>query len=194
MKTRLFPRAATIAATMSAILLFSIGSKNAWADSFTVTYLAPGVQTPTGITTNFETFDEPTFSGTTNFNGSSITGTYSGPYQIRTADEFGGANGTGNFIATPDGGSYTLTLSQKVNYFGLWFSALDQGNELTFYNGATVVEKFSPTNYATLVGNCPGTAFCGNPNSNFLGQDGSQQFAYLNFFDMTGSFDTIVFT
>jgi PEP-CTERM motif len=181
---------------MAVFAAFGVMPKAAHADSFAATYLAPGVQTPTGITTNYETFNEPSFSGTTNFNGSSITGTYSGNYLIEPAGQFGGAGGTGNYIATPTGGSYTLTLSKNVNYFGLWFSALDLGNELSFYDGSTLVYSFSPADYATLVGPCPSVSnpYCGNPNLNFLGEDSNQQFAYLNFMDTSGSFNSIVFT
>jgi len=194
MKTFYFGKIAKIAALSAAILL-GVGSNNALADSFTITFLAAGVQTPMGITTNYETFNEPSFSGTTTFNGSPITGTYSGPYSIFAANQFGGAGGTGNYIATPGSGSYTLTLSQSVDYFGLWFSALDQGNELSFYNGSTLVFNFSPTNFATLVGACPNGAnpFCGNPNPPFLGFNSGQQYAYLNFLDTTGTFNKIVF-
>jgi PEP-CTERM motif len=193
MKTGYFGKIAKMAA-LSVIVLLGVASKKALADSFTTTFLAAGVQAPTGVTTNFETFDS-SFSGTTNFNGSGITGTYSGPYSIFPADQFGGAGGTGNYIATPFGGSYTLTLSQNVNYFGLWFSALDQANKLSFFNGSTLVFSFSPANFVTLVGACPSSTdpFCGNPNSNFLGQDSGQQFAYLNFLDTTGTFNSIVF-
>ena len=163
----------------------------AHADAFTITYLAPGVQTPASITTNYETFTTPTYVGgslTTNFAGSSVTGTYSGAYQVYAANEYGGAGVN----------SYTLTLSQSQNYFGLWFSALDSGNQLQFYDGSTLVETFTPSNYAALVGVCPTSApqpnYCGNPNSAFLNQDAGEQFAYLNFYDTTGSFNSIVFT
>jgi hypothetical protein len=181
---------------MAAFAVFGVMPKTAQADTFTSTYLGAGVQTPAGITSNYENFDESSFSGTTNFNGSGITGTYSGNYSIEAAGQFGGAGGVGNYIATANGGSYTLTLSQNVNYFGLWFSALDQGNQLSFYNGSTLVYTFSPTDYATLVGPCPSVSnpYCGNPNTNFLGQDSGQQYAYLNFLDTTGSFNSIVFT
>jgi hypothetical protein len=181
---------------MAAFAVFGVMPTTALADSFTSTYLGAGVQTPAGITSNYENFDESSFSGTTNFNGSGITGTYSGNYSIEAAGQFGGADGVGNYIATANGGSYTLTLSQNVNYFGLWFSALDQGNQLSFYNGSTLVYTFSPTDYATLVGPCPSVSnpYCGNPNTNFLGQDSGQQYAYLNFLDTTGSFNSIVFT
>jgi hypothetical protein len=184
---------------LCALALLSVVTQSLYADSFDATYLAPTVQTPLGITPYYETFG-PGFTGTTTFGGSTITGTYSGNYLIRTPDEFGGAGGTGSYIATttPNGnpGTYTLTLSQQVNYFGLWFSALDQGNDLYFYDGSTLVYSFLPANYATLVGPCPSVSnpYCGNPNAAFLGQDSGQQFAYLNFMDMTGTFNKIVFT
>ncbi|HTV09806.1 MAG TPA: PEP-CTERM sorting domain-containing protein [Candidatus Aquilonibacter sp.] len=167
-------------------------------DIFSVTYLGAGVQTPS-TTSNYEQYSS-TFTNTTNFNGSSITGTYTGDFVINPADEYGGAGGTGYFIdtTTPNGnpGSYTLTLSQNVNYFGLWFSALDAGNQLSFYDGTTLVYSFSASDYTNLVGACPDASnqYCGNPNSAFLNQDNGQLYAYLNFLDTTGTFNTIVFT
>lgn len=194
---RLFRFAALAAVSFTGIGLPAL----AHADSFTVTYLAPGVQTPAGITSNVETFDSATYDGTslmTTFNGSSITGTYTGSIQIENAGQFGGAGGSGKYIAPPNGGGYTLTLSSSVDYFGMWFSALDKGNQLAFYNDSTLVYSFSPADYAQLVGACPTAAakpnYCGNPNSNFLNQDSGQQFAYLNFYDTTGSFNKITFT
>lgn len=188
------------ALSVVAALLLGITPQKALADPFDVTYLGAGVQTPApSTTTYYETFNSG-FSGTTTFNGSGITGTYSGDYAIQSADQYGGAGGTGKYIATttPNGkpGSYTLTLSQQVNYFGLWFSALDQGNNLYFYNNGTLVYSFLPSNYSTLVGPCPdaSNAYCGNPNSSFLNQDNGQQYAYLNFLDTTGTFNQIVFT
>lgn len=95
-------------------------------------------------------------------------------------------------------GSYTLTLTTSgglpgVNYFGLWFSALDNANELQFYENGTLLYSFTPTLFASLVGACPNTnnAFCGNPNN---GENSAQQYAFLNFYDMNGYFNEIVFT
>ncbi len=186
------------AASFSVIVILS-AAPNVWADTFAVTQLGAGVQTPSASTTTFyETFTNPLAGGnTTTFGGSSITGTYSGDFVINPADQYGGAGGTGNYIdtTTPGGqpGSYTLSLSAQVNYFGLWFSALDAGNILQFYDGSTLVETFDAASYASLVGNCP-NPYCGNPNANFLGQDSGQQYAYLNFLDTTGTFNKIVFT
>jgi len=147
MKLKNFARIAKMSAALSAVVLLGFASKTARGDSFTVTYLGAGVQTPQGITT-YETFTSPLGAGnTTTFNGSGITGTYSGDFAILAADQYGGAGGTGNFISTttPNGGTgtYTLMLSQQVDYFGLWFSALDQGNDLYFYNGGTLVAQYN---------------------------------------------------
>jgi hypothetical protein len=181
-----------IAAT-SAALALGFGASGAFADSFSISFLAPGVQAPTSITKNYETFDNATKGPlTTNFNGSTITGTYSGNFALVPANAYGGAGGSQYITTAGTASSYTLTLSKSVNYFGLWFSALDAGNSLSFYNGSTLVESFTPSDYASLVGACPSAAnpFCGNPNN---GLDPTEQFAYLNFYDSNGTFNTIVF-
>jgi hypothetical protein len=172
----------------------------AWGDSFYASYLAPGVTTPLGITSNYETFDTITpgsnpSSFATNFNGSSYTGTYTGAgLQWLGANQYGGAGGTGTYPEIFTSIGYTLTLDKSANYFGLWFSALDAGNLLQFYNNSTLVYSFTPADFIKLVGNCPGGKFCGNPNPGFLNADSSQQFAYLNFYDQTGTFNKIVFS
>jgi hypothetical protein len=125
---------------------------------------------------------------------------------ISVANEYGGAGGTGYF-ATVSNNSYTLKLTTSgnipgVNYFGLWFSALDNGNDLKFYEKnaggvETLLYDFTPKLFSSLVGACTGSnAFCGNPTTGgtFSGQDSGEQFAFLNFFDTTGYFDEIVFT
>jgi hypothetical protein len=180
----------------TALVLTWLVPMQASADTFDASYLAPGVQTPSGITTHYETFDN-NFNGTSTFGGSSVTGTYSG-YTLSGATEYGGAGGSGDFIEAQNLTSYTLSLSSSINYFGLWFSALDQGNELQFYNNGSLLYTFSPANYAALVGTCPTSAsepnYCGNPNADFYEQDAGEQFAYLNFYDSNGTFNKVVFT
>lgn len=185
-----------------ALACLSIAPASALADNFSVTFLGAGVET-SATTTHVENFNSGLTGAShnqTNFNGSGITGTYSGDFVVTGATQYGGAGGTGNFIdtTTPNGdpGSYTLTLSQSVDYFGLWFSALDGGNQLAFYNGSTLVYSFSPADYTSLVGACPSgsNAFCGNPSGAFAGDDNGQLYAYLNFLDTTGTFNKIVFT
>lgn len=168
---------------------------NSKADTIQASYLAAGVQTPnaSNYVNTFESGVYNSAAGTTTFNGSGITGTYSGNYSVVPANLYGGAGGTGNFITTT--GTYSLTLSSSVNYFGLWFSALDLGNQLSFYNGNTLLYTFTPATYQSLVGACTGSnAFCGNPTTAFKGQDSGEQFAFLNFYDSNGSFNKVTFT
>ncbi len=169
-----------------------IGAGSAFGDSFLASYLAPGVQTPAGITTQYATFSSASSSPlVTHYNGSAYTGTYTGPVWL-AADQYGGAGGTGKYAETYT--SYTVTINPSINYFGLWFSALDDHNELEFYRGSTLLYSFTPTDFIRLVGSCPASPFCGNPNTQFLGQNRSQQYAYLNFYDPDGLFNKIVFS
>ncbi len=188
---------ATLLKSLSVSASVLLIAASAHADTFNVSYLGAGVQSSSSYT-SVETFNSATVSGgtlTTNFNGSSVIGTYSGDFSLSAPNVFGGAGGTGKFITTSS--TYTLSLSSTVNYFGMWFSALDSGNQLSFYNGSTLVFSFSPANYAALVGSCPTSApspnFCGNPNPSEAGNTG-QQYAFLNFYDPTGTFNKVVFT
>ena len=167
----------------------------AYGDSFLASYLAAGVQAPQA-TANYETFSSITPGSAvspfiTNFNGSTYTGTYTGSVGWYAADQYGGAGGTSTYPETFSG--YSVVINPSANYFGLWFSALDVGNQLQFYRDNTLLYTFTPQDFIQLVGACPGTAFCGNPNSQFLGQNSGQQYAYLNFYDSDGLFNKIVF-
>ncbi len=125
--------------------------------------------------------------------------------QISAATYYGGAGGTGNYAVTFSTQGYSLALSAinngtsasvPITYFGFWLSALDSGNQVAFYNGATEVFTFDPAQVAALVGTCPSTSnpYCGNPTPAFLGQDDEEPYVFLNFFDTSGSFTTVVFS
>jgi hypothetical protein len=189
------------------------------ADLIVPTYEAPGTEAPqiaalcAGATTacvmGTETFDSWTggtftsqFPAVYGDHNGVISGTYSGGFTSVGANTYGGAGAVGNYPEVyrgsgSTGGSYTLNLNWTsavpgVNYFGLWFSALDAGNLLQFYDRGVLVYQFSPADFINLVGACNGSnAFCGNPIG---GGDPYQQFAFLNFFDTTGYFDQIVFS
>lgn len=76
--------------------------------------------------------------------------------------------------------------SAGVKYFGLFFSSLDDGNQLTFYNGTTELGKLSISNFATLVG--------GNATP-FIGGPYNQPGAFFNFYAGAGEqFTRIEFT
>ena len=82
-----------------------------------------------------------------------------------------------------------------VNYFGFWLSALDAGNQLEFLRGGTQVGAFTPADLVAALGTCTGgNPYCGNPTSPFLGGDGGEPFAFVNFVDTNGFFDELAFT
>jgi hypothetical protein len=158
--------------------------------------VAGDANNPNGLFTQVASVD--TIGGLTG----TFSGSYSGGLVMYAADQYGGAGGSGYYPELfSSGGSYTLNLTTSgnlpgVNYFGLWFSALDAGNQLQFYENNILLLTFTPHMFQSLVGACPSTtnAFCGNPNSHFLNQDSGEQFAFLNFFDQNAYFNKIVFT
>ncbi|MGO9012072.1 MAG: PEP-CTERM sorting domain-containing protein [Bryobacteraceae bacterium] len=201
-------------------LLYAAAAATLHADTFVVTYDAAGVQAATGAALcgtstecwiGEETFTSALPGGTSSYSTllddvGGVTGGVSGVYAGYTrtaANEYGGAGGTGYFADVTDS-SYTVTLTSTlnasgtnlgVNYFGLWISALDADNVLQFYNGNTLVLTWTPAQIIAGLGTCPNSSnlFCGNPNANFLGQDNGEQFVFLNFYDVTGTFTKIVF-
>ncbi len=202
-------------AILGCMALSSIGVGSAKADAFSLSYEAAGVQNANTTalcaqagggpcTIGVENFDTRTTntSFTTNFGttGTSpaLTGTYSS-VQVIAADQYGGAGGTGKYPVVPNGVSYSITLSTTlstgINYFGLWVSALDAGNQLAFYKGTTLLYNFAPSTLIAAVGSCPNAsnAYCGNPNSQFANLNNSQPYAFVNFLDTNGTFDTVKF-
>jgi hypothetical protein len=194
-----------------------LGAGMSAADTITVSYNAAGLQTPNaasicgstaGCTVAYETFSYispgTASSYTSNFSSgtgvaSAYTGVYS-PIQVNAADQYGGAGGTGNYDVV-FGTSDTLSISDNqtgggVNYFGLYISALDAGNELQFYNGNTLVYTFTSQNLISALGSCAnghsGNAYCGNPSDYYA--DSGELFAFVNFTDTGGTFNKIVFT
>jgi hypothetical protein len=202
------------------VLVALIGAGTAsmlYGDTIVATYAPAGTQTPDTTTLcgsdsvcwigeqQFLTSSVPAAGNfptliSTGGAGAEISGTYTGGLVIYSADQYGGAGGSGYYPELfASGGSYAVALTTSgglpgVNYFGMWFSALDAGNELQFYNGSTLLYTFTPALFASLVGACPNAtnAFCGNPNNKT--EDSGEQFAFLNFYDTNGYFDQVVFT
>jgi PEP-CTERM motif len=164
---------------------------------------APGIQNSTsGFTAaGIETFESRSVgsnqSFVTNFGGSDFLGTYTG-VQIKTVDRFGGAGGTGKYAVTFSSTGYSLDLSAttgKVTYFGFWLSALDRGNQVSFFKGSENLFTFSATDARNFINSLPNKAsyFC-NPNRAFANQNCGEPYAFLNFYARGGaSFDRIVF-
>ncbi len=206
MPPSLFKYTVLTVATVGATFLLAVGG--AQADVFTLNYEAPGAlsSTATFSVEGVETFDGRSVGTGTGFTtdygtSGAITGTYSGPFglQINSADQYGGAGGVGNYAVAFNGTPYTVALvadpvkdPQGINYFGYWLSALDAGNLVTFYRNGVQVGQLDPGQVTSAVsGN---SAYYGNPNANFLGQDSNEPFVFVNFYDKTGTFDTVSFT
>lgn len=165
-----------------------------------VTYAeSPGTYNSTLSGTTVEDFNSIT-AGTkvTNYtwaNGTTTVGTIDQVY-VSAANEYGGAGSSGsNYPVQSEsvGGSKatpttTFTLAANNAYFGLWWSAGDANNVLTFYNGTTLVGQFTT---ASLLAELPSTYY-GNPRT---GQDSAEAFAFINFYGMNGTtWNKIVFS
>ena len=184
-------------AVLSAVLPVSNVAR---ADTFDLNYEAPGVQntTATFSEVGVETFNNLSpgvySSFKASFGNTGITGTYSGPsgVQINAADQYGGAGGTGDYAVAFEKDPYTLTLNTQVNYFGYWLSALDTGNVVTFYNNGVEVGSVTPDQISAVTK--LNSAYYGNPTANFKGKDSGEPFAFINFYDTTGTFNEIQFS
>jgi hypothetical protein len=149
-----------------------------------VTFTAenPGIQTTTVAGATIENFESLSPGAVTSY--SSSIGTFTGG-EIVAANKFGGAGGTGNYFAVgSESGttSATLTFSSPQDYLGMWWSAGDSGNVLKFYDGTTLLSTF---NVGSIIPSLT-SAYYGNPNSAFLGQDLGEPFEYLDFTGVAG--------
>jgi hypothetical protein len=126
-------------------------------------------------------------------------------YNYGNTTQTAGAGYTGKFVSNfttgaPDGVNLATTnltftdqtqggASAGVKYFGLFISSLDSNNQLTVYNGATVVAQFSISNIPTLLNN--NSAYIGGPYSQYgaffnFYADGSEQFTRIQFTQLGG--------
>jgi len=156
-----------------------------------VTIEAPTIEstTSTGVL-GVESFNGATAglqSLVTTFGGSTVTGSFSG-INILTADQFGGAGGTGNYAAVLSGNSSTLTFTgAPVSFVGFFASSIDSGSSIQVFSGSSLV-------YSKAMPLVPVTAgHFGNPDAPFAGQNATQAYA---FFTLTSStpITSIIFT
>ena len=166
----------------------------AFSGDIVMTYAeAPGA-------TNSSLADTSVFTFNNYANGTHLTnavwsgvGTYDQLYVIN-ANQYGGANGSPYSVESAKIGlggvpTTTLNLTTAISYFGMWWSAGDANNFLSFYSGNNLVASFST---ATLLSKLPNTYF-GNPTPGYKGQDPAEAFAFINFYGLDGTtFDKIV--
>ena len=172
-----------------AIVLAVFGSRRASAD-LVLTANDPGSQQSTiaGVTTQtFNSIDLGRYKSLDVGFGTLA----SDNLQIVRADSYGGAGGSGRYfsVGTQSGGvTATLTLNTPQAYFGMWWSAADAQNKLSFLSGGKTVATFDS---AAALGSLS-SAYLGNPNGS---GNGGEKYAYLNFYGTNGTtFDQIIFS
>jgi hypothetical protein len=181
-------------ATVSLLVANGIGTQA--EAGLIVSVDAPGVQASTvaGVTT--ETFNEFSPGVYSNLNVAMGTITaVGGQFAIQAADQYGGAGGVGDYIAIGAQAASTapvlLTLSGPQAYFGIWVSAADQFNQISFYSGTQLVAAYdAPAGLADIAKLPDASQYFGNPNS---GWNLGQPYGYLNFIGAGGTtFTSIV--
>ena len=201
--------------TISTIALSTItGLSNPTAASaVTITYEAPNVfsaSSSVGSTAQND-FESANLGNTLNYNFDFVDAASSNNYRATydnlqvgnygAANQTAGAGYTGKFAVNTQNTSVTnpairttnLTFTNRdtsntnagVKYFGLFFSSLDPSNQLTFFNGTTVLTQLSISNFSTLVSN----------SSDFVGGPFNQPGTFFNFYADGGEqFTRIAFT
>lgn len=157
-----------------------------------VSFEAPGVQSTTiGFgQIAVEDFDAQTVGNpivpvNTSFAAIGVSGLFSST-QILPADQFGGAGGTGNFVAVRDTGDLAIDFTgTPLNYFGVWASALDAANTVSFFKNGQLLSSTNLTSFPL-----PG-GYNGNPTAAFLGQNSGENYAFFNF-RVTEGYDRVV--
>jgi hypothetical protein len=203
----------TIRMLAPVVLATSLFSVSAVATAgFVVTYEAAGVTNTTASfkpredasgqeivgVERFDTLEAGLHSAyVSNFGngGLNINGTYSNVNVVK-ADQYGGATGNDQYAAAGirTNASYSILFDKDLTYFGYWLSALDNGNQVSFYSDGVEVFTFTPDNVRELVDHIPGRPHYGNPTAPFKDQNDDEPYVFLNFFAEEGtSFDEIVF-
>ncbi|MEH2434389.1 MAG: hypothetical protein V7K25_09055 [Nostoc sp.] len=188
------------------VLSLATFTRPVMATSFTISIEDPTVQN--AQSSNLANAHVQNFDGQTQgYNATGFTwtdaGTTIGSYKntlIENADQYGGAGGTGKYfdVNTNRGSKETvstLNLTTAQKYFGLWWSAGDANNVMTFLSQGKVVQTMTTANVVSYIANLSNKAsYYSNPNSPFKGQNSGEPYAFINFYDVDGTFDQVQFT
>jgi hypothetical protein len=204
---------ATNIALSASVLTTSVAIANTANAGVTLTYGNPGAQTSTVantqiITTSIQKNDNPGIYKSlrlTDASGKAV-GTIKNAF-LQGTNEYGGLGGQESYLdvdqnsASSEFGvsndtSMTLNLNNPITYFGLDWEAGDPYNVLTFYGDVNGVEQKVYQTTTQGVFDSVGSQYYGNPAAGqYQGQDGSEPFAFLNFFATNGTtFNKIVFS
>ena len=188
------------------VLSLATFTRPVMATSFTISIEDPTVQTANYsnlVNARVQNFDGQTqgysATGFTWTDGGTTIGSYKNTL-IENADVYGGAGGTGKYFDVNTGrGSKetvsTLNLTTAQKYFGLWWSAGDPNNVMTFLSQGKAVQTMTTADVVSYIAKLPNkTSYYGNPNSPFKGQNSGEPYAFINFYDVDGTFDQVQFT
>ncbi|MCC5626267.1 hypothetical protein [Nostoc sp. CHAB 5715] len=196
------------------VLSLATFTRPVMAASFSISIEDPTVQTANYsnlVNARVQNFDASTLK--TGYSATGFQWTDVGSYTntlIVNKDQYGGAGGTGKYfdVDTKRSGKdstgrannqtvSTLNLTTAQKYFGLWWSAGDANNVLEFYSKGNLVERITTTDvlkYIERLSNKDKASYYGNPNSPFQGQNSREPYAFINFYDVDGTFDQVQFT
>jgi len=133
--------------------------------------------------------------------------------QVKPADQYGGADGTGKYGFTGSDGVLSVSLTTPSKYLGLWFTCSNPGNYVDVYSGGSLLATFDTQSLADIVGpkdnpksvlasdgnTYTGKNWYGNPNppynaDPYAADVGRFNYAYINMglSDPNATFDKIV--
>ncbi|MEH1866976.1 MAG: hypothetical protein V7K69_18475 [Nostoc sp.] len=186
----------------SVVLSLATITRPATAASFSISIEDAGKQTANY--SNLLSYNVQNFDGsTTGYSAAGLQWTGVGNYTntlIVDKDQYGGAGGTGKYFdvdTSRSGNKQTVSTLDLTNnpqsYFGLWWSAGDANNVLEFYSKGSLVERITTADVVSYIAKLPNkTSYYGNPNSPT--QNTGEPYAFINFYDVAGTFDQVKFT
>lgn len=158
------------------------------AQAFTVSIEEPTVLTKTeGDDLVLVDFNELEINRTSSFSKTGgaefSTYVYDGNLAIRERNVYGGADNTNYIEPATKGSNFEIQVNKNQKYFGLWWSAGDGSNILTFRKDGEVVATFNTQNVLdTLAGLDNESDYYCNPTPLFEGKVCHEPFAFINFF------------
>lgn len=126
--------------------------------------------------------------------------------RVQDSDQYGGAGNT-RYAAfgaqTGTSGAITLNLSNPATFFGLWWSAIDANNGISFYSGNHFLMRFTGADLISLFSASPtltaqngalyqSSAYSGKPGTN-PPQNTAEYYAYTMFRVSGLAFTRVVF-
>lgn len=163
----------------------AMGVAGAASAATVVTIEAPGVSNASITNSAVETFDNFALGGLNNTAGA--IGTYSGG--VTTGPGIYGGTGTSQYLFVQNG-TTTLTLNSPARYFGLWWSAVNAGNQVHLLSGGQRIFSFHTQDFISYINGPDGDpSYFGQPGT---GANTREPYAFLNFYaDQT--FDAVEF-